>query len=188
MPNPAWENADGLTVKFGSYYKDPTNFANRSKGLSILGANKQIEMDIDLSLIPTGTVSYTTDLLNAGALTGFNSGDVRLPANASVKEVVLVMSVAAAGGTSFVVGTFQQAGTVVSANSLITATEGVLANVNAIGKRIYGAGALVSTAAGTAGVGVSNAYIGVTTTGTFTAGKGRLILIYVDPTAEAVAP
>jgi hypothetical protein len=182
-----WTNADGLQVKFANYWPDKTNFANKAWAINDLGAIKQIQVDFDLSLIPTGTVSYSADLNNDGTADGFHDGDCRLPANASVLRATLVMSEAAAGGTSFTVGTYKKDGTAVAATGLVTATEGVLANVNAIGKRVFGAGSLVASAAGTAGVGTANAYVGISTTGTFTAGKGKLIIEYIDVGAEALA-
>jgi hypothetical protein len=184
----AWQNADGLQVPFGNYWSDPTNFVNKAKKVSEGAAVvKQLIVDVDFTRIPTGTVSYSADLNNDGTADGFHDGDTRLPANASVLRAVFVASEAAVGGTSFTIGTYNKAGTAIAATGLFTATEGVIANINAIGKRTYGAGALVSTAVGTAGVGTANAYVGVSTTGTFTAGKGRLVIDYIDPTPEVLA-
>jgi len=182
-----WTNADGLQVSFGNYWTDPTNFVNKARAINDLGVIKQIALDVDFTRIPTGTVSYSADLNNDGTIDGFHDGDIRLPLNASVLRATLVMRIAAAGGTSFTVGTYNKAGTAIVATGLITATEGVLANVNAVGKRVFGAGALVAAAAGTGGVGTANAYIGVSTTGTFTAGTGILLVEYIDPVAEIVA-
>lgn len=181
-----WQNADGLTVKYAGYFRDPANSINKVHDLNVNGALKQLEIDYDLTRIPTGTVSYTTDLNNDGTKDGFNLGDGYLPANSSVLEVILVASEAAAGGTSFTVGTYTIAGAAIAATGLVTATEGVLANINAAGKRVYGNGALVQLTAGTAGVGSVDAFIGISTTGTFTAGRGRMIIRYIDPTADAV--
>lgn len=181
-----WQNADGLTVKFAGYFRDPANATNKVHDLKVAGAIKQLEIDFDLSRIPTGTVSYTTDLNNDGTKDGFNLGDAYLPANASVLRATIVSQDAAAGGTSFTVGTYTIAGAAIAATGLVTATEGVLANVNAAGKRTFGAGALVAAAAGTAGVGTADAFIGIATTGTFTSGRGRLIVEYIDPLADAV--
>jgi hypothetical protein len=63
----------------------------------------------------------------------------------------MIFTTAAAGGTSWTVGTYRQTGAAVAATALVTATEGVTANGNAIGKRILGAGTL--TVANAAGVG-----------------------------------
>jgi len=176
-----YTNADGLQVKFGSYWTDPKNFKNRPRSVNTLGAEKELVVDFDLTKIPAGTTSYTADLNNDGTRDGFTSGDVHLPAYASVKQAYLVMTEAAAGGTSITVGTYLKAGSAISATSLVTATEGVLANLDTKGARVYGAGALVATTAETASVGANPAFVGITTAGTFTAGKGRLVIIYTDP-------
>lgn len=183
----AWNNPDGLQVQFGNYWSDPTNFVNKAKSTSRLGARKELVIEVDFTRIPTTTVSYSADLNNDGTADGFHDGDVRLPANASIVSAVFITKVAAVGGTSFTVGTYKKDGTAVAATGLFTATEGVIANVNAAGKRTYGAGALLATTAGTAGVGAANVYVGISTTGTFTAGTGVLVIDYLDPNGEAVA-
>jgi hypothetical protein len=180
-----WQNADGLTVKFPGYYRLGNYAVNKVQGLSTYGGIEQMEIDIDLTRIPTGTVSYTTDLNNDGTVDGFNLGDAYLPANSSVLRCTLVAKDAGAGGTSFTIGTYTQAGAAIVATGLVTATEGVVANINAIGKRVYGNGALVATTAGTGGVGTADAYIGVATTGTFTVGTVRCIIEYILPLADA---
>lgn len=180
-----WYNADGLQVRFGQYFANPANKVNRPLGLNTLGRTRQVEVYFDLTQIPTGTVSYTTDTNNDGTLDAFNEGDLAIPANASITKAVIVMSAGATGGTSIVVGTYTQNGTAVSANSVVTATEGAIANIATTGYRIYGAGALVSTSAGTAGVGTDDVYIGIKTSGTFTAGTGTLVIEYIDPNPDA---
>lgn len=185
MATGTWQNSDGLLVKFPAYYAANPRALNRPRALNIDGAIKQIEVDIDLTLIPTGTVSYSSDLDNDGTLDGFNTGDAYLPANSSVLRATLIAVTAATGGTSFTIGTYGLTGSAIAATGLVTATEGVIANINTIGKRVYGAGALVATTAGTAGVGTADAYIGVATTGTFTAGKVKLIVEYIQPLPDA---
>ena len=187
MPAQRWTNADGLQVAFPDTFKANPRRYNQTTGIEIDGAFEQIEIDVDLVSIATGTVSYSSDLNNDGTADGFSLADGYIPANSSVTRVLLVMTEAAVGGTSFTVGTYLKNGTAIGATSLITATEGVLANVNAIGKRIYGAGSLVSAAAGTAGVGTSDAFIGIAPTGTFTAGKGRLIIEYMQSVPDSAS-
>jgi hypothetical protein len=48
------------------------------------GNVKELEIDFDLSKIPTGTVSYHADLDNDGTLDGWSDEDAYLPANASI--------------------------------------------------------------------------------------------------------
>lgn len=181
-----WQNADGLTVKFANYYNDPVNFVNRARGVSTMGFIKQAIYEYDLTRIPTGTVAYTSDLAsNDGTRDGFNTGDWYLPANSSVLRATLVVRTAAAGGTSITMGTYGLTGSAIVATGLITATEGVLANLDTVGARVYGAGALVAATAETGGVGTADAYIAMAVTGTFTAGTGVVVIEYIDPLVDA---
>ena len=181
----AYQNEDGLQVKYANYYQDPSNFVNRPRALASRGGNvKEIVIDYDLALLGANGVSYTSDLNNDGVRDGFNTGDVYLPAQSSVLRATLVSSETAVGGTSITLGTFNLTGAAISANSIITATEGVTANFT-LGKRVYGAGALVATTAGTASVGAADAYLALTAVGTFTAGKGRILIEYLEPIVDA---
>lgn len=176
----AWTNADGLQVRFASDWKSAALRKNRPGSLNSFGAVKEIEIDVDLKLLPAGAVNFTADLNNDGTRDGFYNGDVSLPANSSLISAYFVSGETAVGGTSLKVGLFQVNGTAIDDDGILTATEGVTANMTA-GKRINGAGALVSDTAGTVGVGANRAYIGMTATGTYTAGKGRLVIQYIDP-------
>jgi len=175
----AWTNADGLQVRFGQDWVDPALRKNRPGSLRVAGARKQIEVDLDLKLLPVG-VNFSADLNNDGTKDGFYNGDVSLPANSSITDVFIVSGETAVGGTSIAVGLFQANGTAISATALVTATAGVTANL-AVGKRINGDGTLTAATAGTNGVGANRAFIGITTVGTFTAGKARLVIEYIDP-------
>lgn len=181
-----WTNADGLQVPFGNYWSDPVNFANRARSLNTLGLIKQIVYDYDLSRITAGTVAYTDDLNNDGTRDGFDLGDIYLPANSSVLRCTLVVKVAAAGGTSITMGTYAKTGAAIVATGLITATEGVIANLDTVGARTYGAGALVATTAETGGVGTADAFIAMAAVGTFTAGTGRVLIEYIDVLGDLV--
>lgn len=180
-----YHNADGLEVKLASYYTDPSNFVNRPRAVNTYGLIKQIVFDYDLTKIADGATTYTSDLNNDGTRDGFNTGDIYLPANSSVLRVTLVAKTAAAGGTSITLGTYGLTGSAISATSLITATEGVKANLDTVGARVYGAGALVAATAETAGVGTADAYIAMAAAGTFTGGTGRILIEYIDPLADA---
>lgn len=176
-----YQNADGLGVKFGNYVTDPKNYINKFRELDADGALRQAICSFDLTKIPTGTVAYPADLNNDGTLDGFNEGDFNFPAYSSILRVILLVDEAGAGGTSFTVGTYGKTGSAIAATSLITATEGVLANIDTLGARVYGAGALVSASVETASVGANAAFPAIAATGTFTAGKGRIIVEYVAP-------
>lgn len=175
-----WTNADGVQVRFGQDWADPALRKNRPGTLRVAGARKQIETDVVLKLLPAGVVNFSADLNNDGTKDGFYNGDVHLPAHASITGVYLVSGETAVGGTSIAVGLYKADGTPIAATGLITATAGVTANM-AIGERINGDGTLTPATAGTSGVGPDPAFIGITATGTFTAGKARLVVEYIDP-------
>jgi hypothetical protein len=173
-----WNNADGLLVKMSGYERNPRYQVNRARAVRYESI-QAIEMDVDLTQVPAGGVYFPFDLNNDGVPDGFSPEETYLPANSSVIRATLYMTEAAAGGTSITVGTYQQNGTAIAATGLVTATEGVLANINGVGRRVFGAGALTAAAAGTAGVGAVDAYVAIGATGTFTAGKGKLIIEYI---------
>lgn len=175
-----WTNADGLQVRFASDWADNSLRKNRPGTLRVAGARKQIEIDVDLKMLPAGGTNFSADLNNDGTKDGFYNGDDHLPAHASITDVFLVSGETAAGGTSIKVGLFQANGTAIDDDGLITATAGVTANM-AIGERINGDGAFAAATAGTAGIGANPGFIGITTVGTFTAGKARLVIEYIDP-------
>lgn len=182
-----WTNADGLQVAFPNYYSAYPKLPNQARFLESDGAVKMVEIDYDLTQIPTGTVSYSSDLNNDGTVDGFSNADSYIPAGSTVLRAIVIASTAATGGTSFTVGSYGKTGTAIAATGFVTATEGVLANINTVGKRTLGAGALCAAAAGTAGVGTADAYIGIGTTGTFTAGTGRIIIEYIESIPDAAA-
>ena len=181
-----WENADGLTVLQPQDFQKNPNSENRGTTLVTAGAKKQIEVDVNFKkLTANGGNNFTADKNNDGTLDGYHGGNLKLPAYASILAAYIVVSEAAAGGTSFTVGTATEAGAEIDFDGIFTATEGVLANINAIGKRTYGAGAYVSAAVGTASIGSADAWLYIATSGTFTAGKARLVIEYTDPLADS---
>jgi hypothetical protein len=189
MTTGTWLNPDGLQVRFGQYWADSTNnILVRDLGVdSAYGEYKVLVYDLDLTKYANGVTSFTTDTDNDGVRDGFNDGDVYLPKNSSVLRVTAYTLVAATGGTSFTLGTYTKAGASIAATGLVTATEGVIANFDTVGKRTYGAGALTASTAGTAGVGTAAAYVAAAITGTFTAGKIRFYIEHVAPLGDAVS-
>jgi hypothetical protein len=181
-----WTNPDGLQVKFGNYYREASNFVNVPRALpSKGGLVKEIVIDYDLARLGADGVSYTADLNNDGTLDGFHTGDCALPAYASVLRVTVVAKTAAAGGTSVALGTFALTGAAIDADGLVTATEGVVANLNTVGGRTYGAGAYVATSVDTPSIGAADGYLALTAAGTFTAGTGRILIEYIDPLGDS---
>jgi hypothetical protein len=180
----AWQNKDGLQVKFGSDWRRPP--VNVVRSVNSTGPIKELVLDVDLTRIADGTVTYTSDLNNDGTLDGFNTGDVYLPANANVLSCDMIVKVAAAGGTSIKIGTFGLTGTAIDDDFFVTTTEGAKAKIDTVGARTAGAGVGVTQPGDeTAGVGTADAYIGITGAGTWTAGKLLVIIRYVDPLGDA---
>jgi hypothetical protein len=179
-----WNNPDGLGVKFGNYVSDPRSYVNRFRQVNTDGPVKIAVMDVDLTRVPAGGVFYPADLNNDGTYDGFNEGDFNFAPYTSILRVTYLTRVAAAGGTSITVGTYAKTGAAQTATGLMTATEGVLANLDTIGARVYGAGAFVAATAETASVGAAAAFPSIAATGTFSAGQGLLIVEYVTPFAD----
>jgi hypothetical protein len=164
-----WQNNDGLEVRYGDYHADPARQTNKLTSVKSFGNTDEFVIDFDLQHISAGSVSYSTDLDNDGTVDGFTTGDARIPAGSFIKSAVLVLDEAAAGGTSITVGTYQVDGTVVDADGLVDSTATAALTDGAY---IKGAGALVEAEAHA----TLDTYIGIAAVGTFTAGKGKLIV------------
>lgn len=178
-----WQNSDGLKVRFGGDHS-----AEESKlgpcSVNTMGVIKQLVLDYDLQLLSDATEysagrGFTTDLNNDGVRDGFNPGDAKIPAGAYVTRALMYVTEAAAGGTSIVVGGFEEDGSVVDNDGFFTTiltaalTDGAL----------FGGDADQGDVGADVGVQVSatlDVYPAVDVTGTFTAGKGRVIIEYID--------
>jgi hypothetical protein len=97
-----------------------------------------------------------------------------LPANSTIVGARFVTDVAFVGGTSYTVGLATSAGVAIDDDGLLTAANLPLANINAKGKTVVGTGALVN-----APIGAAAGELVVAATGTFTAGRGRVIVQYI---------
>jgi hypothetical protein len=177
MPSPGIiQNKDGLTVQMqGDYQKFNSPYVNRARAVLCDGPVKWIVMDVDLELVTAGSVYYPVDLNNDGTRDGFTTGEAYIPAGASILRAFAVGTEVGVGGTSFSIGTYDVAGSAISATGIMTTTEGVIANIGTVGEKMTCTGALVSQTSGTVGI-TADSYLGVTCTGTFTAGKFRLYL------------
>jgi len=155
--NSYWLNNDGLVVGFGTRKaEDKVGGVNRTAG-----SINQAVLDWGFGDLPT-----TSDVDNQ-VLT--------LPANAQIVSSKLYVVEAAAGGTSYAIGLSQPDGTVIDADGLHTDAQLVTANLVA-GAWLEGSGALVGLT-----IGANPGQITVGATGTFTAGKYRLIVEYIQP-------
>lgn len=179
-----WLNADGVRVDFGGRYADDAFYLNRLRALNSMGPLKYLEMDVDLTKVANAATGYPEDLDNDGTNDGFTDHDAYIPANAQITRCMFISTEAAAGGTSVNIGTYQKDGTVIDADGLFAA---LLTAEAGLGEISYGDGADVEAS----GIGVTrasptlDAYVAIAPTGTFTAGKGRLIVEYLDGPADA---
>lgn len=175
-----WYNSDGLKVRMPGYHGQKRVRKNVAKEVRTAGHVRQLHIPYDLTLIPTTTTSYTTDRNNDGTVDGFNSGDVFIPAGAVVLSARLFASETAVGGTEIEVGGYQEGGTVIDRDGLITAANAATASMAAT-EMVIGTGNDVADANGEDGVGNLNYYVGIYANGTFTAGKGKIVIEYVVP-------
>lgn len=167
-----WYNADGLHIATG---QDRGRDVNRPNAVKTFGDEHIVKFDFDLSLLAAGVTTFTTDRDNDGTKDGFNKGDAYIPDQAHIISAVVYMTdTGGAGGTSIAVGTYQEDGTAIDADGLVTATNGAVANIGANVDQA-GSGAQIGTAV------TQNAYVGLTTAGTFTAGKGTVEIRYKRP-------
>lgn len=184
MATGTYQNADGLLQKYPDYYKDRANFVNRPRTLNTMGHVKVLEIDFDLTKIADGATGYPSDLNNDGIKDGFTTGEVYLPAHSSILRCIVLSTETAIGGTSFTLGFYTLTGAAIDADGIVTATEGVTVNLLK-GNRIYGNGAYVATTPGINSIGAADGYLAISCTGTFTAGKGKIYIEYIDPVVDA---
>lgn len=104
---------------------------------------------------------------------GADEANLRIPANARIKEATLRVITAFAGGTSYNIGLYQSDGTVIDADGIDAAV--ATAAIDAVGETVACDGALV---ANTAGIGSADGQIVLAATGTYTAGKAVLRVVY----------
>lgn len=163
-----WYNPDGLLVEDG---RDRRRKFNQAKQVVTAGHIQEIKIPFDLAILGTGT-TYTTDRNNDGTKDGFNTGDCFIPDQAHVLSAeVFMFDTAAAGGTAITVGTFTETGTAIDADGFVTAAVATNAAM-AANARLAGNGAQINTALTQPG------YVGIVATGTFTAGKGYVLIRY----------
>lgn len=153
MSNKTWVNDDGLLVRYG------LNQGKRNAAAGVTNStSKQQELVLEVELTGAARTIYSTDLNNDGTNDGFSGLDTTLPAGAVITGQRVVVLETPAGGTNYTVGTFQANGTAVDADGIRVA-----AGTN---------GALVGTQLAAA------ANVTAVTTGTYTAGKVKVIVDY----------
>jgi len=171
-----YTNNDGLLVEAGA------------QGTQYRGVHQETHNDGDINTL---SISWSFDRLprfdqDAGGGTTPDSFSARLafiPANSLVTDVYTIITTAFAGGTSYVMGTYQRDGTVIDADGFYTGTELATAGMNTKGKILLPDGVDVRRTSGTFDDLVlhisQDAYVLVTATGTFTAGAARTVIQYI---------
>lgn len=144
---------------------------------SVCGNSKEIEYNFTYDNLPAWSASNAADAVNPS-----------IAPYALIESAYLYVEEVFAGGTALEVGTFEAvAGTAVDADGLIPAAVGVLANLDAAGDIVYGTGAQIANGKEVGATGIISAagttgavavVIGVVATGTFTAGRARLVVRY----------
>jgi len=153
----AYINQDGLEVRFGSEIGQRGSKAGVTMGA---GKRRELVFLVDLPALGANGTGFTADLNNDGTKDGFNPSNTPLPANVRILGVNTVQLVAPAGGTSFTVGTFLENGTAVDDDGILIAAGTP--------------GAQVGTMSGAAEL-----YVAPKATGTYTAGKLKVIVEYM---------
>lgn len=164
-------NEDGLTRHYG-----PQAVRDQAyQSVQVAGGIKQLVVDFTYDALP----GYDADASGGGTPDSFSDAAARLPALSVIKSAYLIVTTPFAGGTSYTVGLHEQDGTAIDADGIFTAAELPLADIDAAGDFHVGtSGALIG-----AGIGADDGYLRVAANGTFTAGKARLVIEYVEPVA-----
>jgi hypothetical protein len=106
---------------------------------------------------------------------GADQAILRIPANAFIHSATWTTLETFTGGTSYNVGLDEVDGTAIDVDGIDAAI--AIADFNAVGETILMDGALVG---GLTGIGTADGQLTVVATGTFTAGKARIRIVYSD--------
>jgi hypothetical protein len=162
-----WQNDDGLTVRFGQ------DQARETKSLLAktvtYGPVGYMVADINFDDLPT----FTTDLNNDGTNNGFSDQDAYIPSGSYITRAWIIVETAFASGTSYDIGLYNQAGSVIDADGIDAAV--AVADMGA-NEAVDCDGQLV----GTQDLLTADAYLVVAATGTYTAGKAKLVIEYIQ--------
>ncbi len=169
-------NADGLT----RFYGTQTPHDEKYQVVNIGGGIKQLVVDFSYDDLP----GYDADASGGSTPDSFSNNIPFIPAGATVLDAVFIVTTGFTSGTSYEVGFEQQDGTVIDANGVFTTTELAQANIASAGDVRTADGVDVRHTSGTFDNGAvdasNNAYLRVVEAGTFDAGKGRIVLTYVE--------
>lgn len=154
MSNTTWVNDDGLLVRYGR----TQGKRDSAPGVTVSNS-KEVELTFEVDLEGAARTVYTTDLNNDGTKNGFSGKDGAIPNNVKILSQDVIVTEALAGGTNYTVGTYDRDGTVVDADGIrVTAgTDGAQIGTQTTKELIPS----------------------VVTTGTYTAGKVKVIIRYL---------
>lgn len=147
-------NSDGLLVRFG---REQGNRAGRA-GVTT-STTKHNELVLEVSLAGDAGSRFFTDRNNDGTNDGFSGLDTALPSGCKIISQDVIVTEDPAGGTSYEVGTFNENGTAIDTDGIRTAAG---ANGAQVGTQL-----------------ASNQFVTVTTVGTYTAGKVKIVVRYL---------
>ena len=152
-------NQDGLEVRFGS---DIGKRGQKSAVTTGAGKRRELILTVTLKDLGAGGTGFTADLNNDGTKDGFNPSNTPIPIGYRIVKVTPIVTETPAGGTSYSLGTYQEAGTVVDADGLWTdaGAEGAQVGTN--------------VAAGT-----GPWFVAAKATGTYTAGIVKFVVEYM---------
>ena len=147
-------NSDGLVVRFGR-----DQGLRGSRAAVTTDTTKVNELVLTVDLEGAARTIFTMDRNNDGTLDGFSGLDTPIPSGAKILGFDEITLETPAGGTNYTIGTFQMDGDAIDADG-------------------------IRVAAGTAGAQVGtqlaeDGYVGVVTTGTYTAGIIKVVIRYM---------
>jgi hypothetical protein len=165
MAEQIYHNNDGLPLRFGRSQGRRKNTVSGAGKLGVVrtaGETQTAELNVDLA--GAARTLFPADRNNDGTMDGFEKGlDSYIPNGAIITGITVVTLVAPAGGTSYSLGTYQVDGTTISATALINAGTVATVPLSALAQ---------------------DSYIAASTVGTYTAGKLKFIIHYVNPGAS----
>lgn len=162
-----WINDDGLKVNFGQDQARETA-SLMAKTIS-LGPINYMVCDLNYDDLPT----YTADLDGDGTDDGWTDEDAYIPAGSYITRAWIIVETAFADGTSYNLGLYQLNGTVIDADGIDAAV--AVADM-AANESVDCDGQLV----GTQDLLTADAYLLVAATGTYTAGKAKIVIEYIQ--------
>lgn len=157
---PSYVNRDGLETRFGV---DQGKRGFRAGVTTGAGKRRELILEVTLADLGAGGTGFTADLNNDGTREAFNPSNTALPIGSVIDQVRIVTLETPAGGTGIIVGTYQENGTIVDDDGIATTIAGV-------------AGAQVGTQVSAA---TGPWFVAPKATGTYTAGKIKIIVEYL---------